>query len=148
MENVYTEDNKALFKTFLNTIRYEDLILNLGQFAGWFIVFVTPVHAVMSGIIFLAVSDLCTALWVSFKKSQPITSVGLRKTINKIIAYEMAVVLSYVVETVFQLGVPIVRLVAGLVAVTELKSNLENLSYITGLDYWKKIVDYLNFKKK
>jgi len=102
----------------------------------------------MAGIVFLCFSDLVTALWFVIKSKQSITSIGLRKTINKLLAYEIAVVLSYVVENVFQLGVPVVRLIVGLIAVTEFKSNLENLYKITGLDFWQKVVDYMNFKKK
>jgi len=137
-----------MVKNLFHTIKYEDFFLAMSQLFGWLIVFISPVRAVMTAIMFLAVTDLITALWVVIKKQEKVTSVGLRKTINKILAYEIAVVLSYTVETVFQLGVPVVRLIAGLIAVTELKSNLENLYYITGLDYWQKIVDYMNFKKK
>lgn len=137
-----------MVKNLFHTIKYEDFFLAMSQLFGWLIVFISPVRAVMTAIMFLAVTDLITALWAVLKRQEKVTSVGLRKTINKILAYEIAVVLSYVVETVFQLGVPVVRLIAGLIAVTELKSNLENLYYITGLDYWQKIVDYMNFKKK
>ena len=137
-----------MVKNLFHTIKYEDFFLAMSQLFGWLIVFISPVRALMTAIMFLAVTDLITALWVVIKKQEKVTSVGLRKTINKILAYEIAVVLSYTVETVFQLGVPVVRLIAGLIAVTELKSNLENLYYITGLDYWQKIVDYMNFKKK
>lgn len=137
-----------MIKNLFNSIKYDDIALILVQLFGWLIVFISPVKSIMTGIVFLCFSDLVTALWFVIKSKQAITSIGLRKTINKLLAYEIAVVLSYVVENVFQLGVPVVRLIAGLIAVTEFKSNLENLYKITGLDFWQKIVDYMNFKKK
>ena len=137
-----------MIKNLFNSIKYDDIALILVQLFGWLIVFISPVKSIMTGIVFLCFSDLFTALWFVIKSKQAITSIGLRKTINKLLAYEIAVVLSYVVENVFQLGVPVVRLIAGLIAVTEFKSNLENLYKITGLDFWQKIVDYMNFKKK
>lgn len=136
-----------MFKNLINSIKYDELFLGISQFAGWFVVFISPVHSILTAIFFLCFSDLITALWAVHKNNGKITSIGLRRTVNKLLAYQIAVILSYVVESIFQIGVPVVRLVAGLIAVTELKSNLENLYKITGLDYWQKIVDYMNFKK-
>ena len=147
MLQLYKEKILFFLKNIIAHIKFDDLFLAISQFAGWLIVFVSPIHAIMTAIVVLVISDLITALWAVIKNKQKITSIGLRRTINKLLAYELAVILSYVVETVFGLGAPVVKLVAGLIAVTELKSNLENLALITGLDFWQKIADYMNFKK-
>lgn len=114
---------------------------------AWTLVFLAPVREAMIGVTFLVFIDLITGIWRSKRAGQAVTSWGLRRTVSKTIAYQAALITSYVTETVFMPGLPIVKAVAGLIAVTELKSNLENLHAITGVDFWQRILDTLRGKK-
>lgn len=135
-------------KSFYHNLDTDEIFIIFSKLIGWLLIFTNPLQSIMGAIVFLAIADLITAIWAAVKNKKKFGSYSLRKTVNKILAYEVAVVLSYVVENVFNLGIPVVRLVAGLIAVTELKSNLENLYHITGLDYWEKILEYTRIKKK
>lgn len=135
-------------KNIYHNLDADEIFVIFSKLIGWLLIFINPLQSIMGAIVFLAIADLVTAIWAAIKNNKRFGSHSLRKTVNKILAYEVAVVLSYVVENVFNLGIPVVRLVAGLIAVTELKSNLENLYHITGLDYWQKILEYIRLKKK
>lgn len=117
------------------------------RMAAWCAVFIAPIRAAMLGVTFLVLSDLITGIWRAKKDGTPITSWGLRRSVSKTLAYQAVLLTSFVTETVFLSGLPIVKAVAGLIAVTELKSNLENLHAITGVDFWSRIVDALRGKK-
>lgn len=93
----------------------------------------------MGAVCFLVCADLITGIWASVKRGEKFTSWGLRKTASKVLAYELAVVLAFVIESNFLTFLPLVKTIAGFIAATEGKSGLENLSKITGIDLWSSI---------
>ncbi len=86
----------------------------------------------MIAVGFLVIGDLITGVWASLKRGEKFSSARLRQTIIKSLGYQMAIVLSYVTESQLIPEVPLLKVVAGLIASTELVSSLENLSSITG----------------
>jgi hypothetical protein len=51
-------------------------------------------------------------------------------------------------EIVFFPQIPIANITSGYIAFVEFKSNIENISSITGLDIWKALIDKIqNFRK-
>lgn len=99
-----------------------------------------PVREVMIAVGVLVLADLVTGIMASRKEKQPITSTGLKKTVGKTLAYQSAIIVGFVMEHYLLQGVPVVRVVAGLIAITEGKSFFENLKRITGIDVWSEVL--------
>ena len=92
-----------------------------------------PVHTSVVAVLALPLIDLILALLVARKTKQPVTSAGMKRTVAKILVYETATLLAFVVET-YLTGpvVPACRIVTGLTGLTELKSCLEHLDELSG----------------
>ena len=41
-------------------------------------------------------------------------------------------------------GIPVAKITAGYIGLTEFKSNLENISEGTGIDIWNYVIDEIN----
>lgn len=82
---------------------------------------------------FLVLGDLVTGIWAAVKRGEPFSSAKLRQTVTKTLGYQLAIVLSYVTESQLMPEIPVLKVVAGLIASTELVSALENLASITGV---------------
>lgn len=107
-----------------------------------------PIKAIMLAALALIVIDLITGLWRAKKTGENITSSGIRRTITKIVAYELALIAGLIMEQYLLGGsMPVIKLVAGLIAMTEGKSVLENLSEITGVDLVKAVMDKIQGSK-
>lgn len=126
----------------------QDGMMSAGEFflrcAGWILIFLAPTQEAMTGVSFLVFANLLTGIWKSRKlHDQGLSGWGLWKSATKAVGYQMALVITYTAETVFMPGVPLTRAVAGFIAATELKSSLQNLSQITGIDLWQRVLDLL-----
>jgi hypothetical protein len=77
------------------------------------------------------------------KRGELITSAGFRRSISKLLIYELALILAFLAEHYMIDLLPITKMVSGLVAVTELKSIYENLDSIGGGDLLKSIISKL-----
>jgi len=113
----------------------------------WVGLFLVPIQATMLSIGVLVLLDLITGLWAAHKNGEVITSQGIRRTVSKTLAYQMAVIASFIMEQQFLMGIPVVRVVSGLIAVTEFKSLMENITKITGLDFMKEMIGKFQGKK-
>ena len=95
-----------------------------------------PVQTVLLGTVILVLADLATGIWASRRQGVPITSDRLGRSIRKLFVYLTAVVTAQVAEVwMLDGGVPLVKVVAGLICSTELLSNYENLTRISGVDF-------------
>ncbi len=101
----------------------------------WVGVLLLPIHASMEAVMLLVVADLFTGMWAAKKRGEMITSWGMRKTVSKVLAYEIAIILAYILEVNFLTFLPAVKTISGFIAATEFKSCMENLSKITGLNF-------------
>jgi phage-related holin len=119
------------------------LKLLLTAFGSWLLAFVLPSAAFLIFTTVLVFADLLTGTMAAKHRGEIIHSRGLRRSIVKIVLYFTAILLSEGFETVFVLGIDISYMVAGLIAVTEFKSNLENIGQVTGIDIWSKIAEKL-----
>ena len=99
---------------------------------AYLLLHVLPIaHFIMIGVV-LVVSDWFTGVWAAIKRNEKITSGGLRRTVEKVVMYTLAICLVLVVETAFFGTNYVVALVAMYISFVELFSNLENISNITG----------------
>lgn len=109
------------------------------RFGAWAVAFMMPMQTVMYGVIFLTVANFLTALWKAKHQGTKFVWAGLMHSIFKTVAYQAAITVTYVSETIFFNGLPVTQVVGGFIAVNELKSSLENLHAVTGLDFWSNI---------
>lgn len=103
-----------------------------------------PIKALIIAVLVLTLGDLITGIWVAIKNKEPITSAGLRRSISKIVVYELCLLLGYVAEH-YLIGdlLPVSKLLAGMVGAVEMKSILENANIIGGVDIFKSLIDKL-----
>lgn len=103
-----------------------------------------PIHTVMLSVGFLIFADLVTGVWAATKRKEKISSALLRRTVSKIVVYQLAVICGFIVEQ-FLIGgvIPISKIVSGVIGMVELKSMLENCSNIFGEDVFSLILKKL-----
>lgn len=118
-----------VMKSFLESIALSILIV----FA--------PIKATLLAVLALIVADFITGIIAAYKRKEPITSAGFKRSIGKIFLYEVALALSFMVHQ-YLTGdlLPADKLVAALIGVTELKSVLENLDSISGTSFLQTII--------
>lgn len=112
--------------------------------ATWVTIFMAPARATMVAVGFLVLGDLVSGIWASHKRGEKFSSSKLRQTVIKTLGYQLALLLAFVTENVLLPELPVLKVVAGLIAGTELISAMENLSAITGVplgDLVKKMFD-------
>jgi hypothetical protein len=95
-----------------------------------------PVRPVMIAAGVLIVLDMITGMLASRKQGERITSSGLKKTVGKMFLYQSSIVVGFLMEHYLLEGIPVVKVIAGIIALTEGKSFFENVHRITGIDFW------------
>ena len=98
----------------------------------------------MIGVGVLTLLDLITGLLAAKDK---ITSQKLSRTVAKVMWFQLAILISRLFELVFIPGVPVAKLTAGYIGLTEFKSNMENIASATGVDIWNYIIEYIQKHK-
>jgi len=111
------------------------------------LVIIAPVQAVMLTVGVLVIIDVVTGVWAAFKRSELIKSAILRRTVSKMIIYQIAIISGFLIQQyVLQNEVPITKVVAGFISLVELKSILENSNTILGRDIFKTLIKKLGSK--
>lgn len=129
-------------------LEWQPVLAWLAKAFAWTVFFTAPTHASMLAIIVLVAVDLLVGVWASAKEGKKITSFGLRRTVTqKIFPYQTAVLCAHLLEVQFLPMLPLMKALAGFIAVTESKSIFENLGRITGLDFWTVIRERLQSQK-
>jgi len=108
------------------------------------LVIIAPIQAVMLTVGVLVLIDVVTGVWAAFKRSELIKSAALRRTVSKMIIYQIAIISGFLIQQyVLQNEVPITKVVAGFISLVELKSILENSNTILGHDIFKTLIKKL-----
>ena len=103
-----------------------------------------PIKAIILVTGILIFSDLITGIIASKKREIKVDSAALRRTVTKICVYHAAILLGFLVETFMIHGIiPVSKIAAGLIAVVEMKSILENLDIINGHPLFKTLIQKL-----
>jgi uncharacterized membrane protein len=106
-----------------------------------------PIHAVIVSVGVLVMGDLVTGVWAAYKRGEEIKSSGLRRTLSKLVVYNIAIISGFMVQQyMIEDLVPIVKIIAGVIGLVELKSILENANKITGVDLFKEVIARLGSK--
>lgn len=103
-----------------------------------------PLHPALISVMVLPLVDLVLGLLGAKKAGLPITSAGLKRTVAKVFMYELATILAFITES-YLLGslVPVVKMITGLIGMTELKSCLEHLDELGGQPLFASILTKL-----
>ena len=108
---------------------------------GWITSFILPVAPFLSFTSALVLCDLYTGTRAARKRAEKIHSKGLKRTVEKLIVYFIAILLSEGMIRTFELPFNITYVVAFAIALTEFKSNIENIEEISGVNIWTVIRD-------
>lgn len=119
----------------------------LGKLALVIFAALAPIHAVIVSVGVLVVTDLITGVWAAIKRKEPISSAALRRTVSKMVIYQIAVISGFLVQQYLISDlVPVVKIVAGVIGLVELKSILENADKITGVSIFQEALKKLGSK--
>lgn len=95
-----------------------------------------PIKATLITVMVLSMVDLIAGIKASKRRrgKRRITSAGLKRTVIKVLVYELVIVLGFLVEQ-YMTGdlVPVVKVLAGYIGLTELISVMENIELATGM---------------
>lgn len=103
-----------------------------------------PIHSLMIATGCLIIIDLITGVWRAIKAKERVTSNKLRRTLSKIVSYQLCLITAFILETYIVQGVPFIKITAGLVSLTEGKSIFENLHKITGINILSSLKKFFN----
>ena len=123
-------------KQILNILNASDNVDFLMKFVIWFLAILVPLYDVAGALILLIIIDLITGIIASFKNSVNFQWAKIFNTFNKLIIYCLILLAAWVIESKIIPSIPFMRLVAGFLALTELRSILENFKNIFGIDAW------------
>lgn len=99
-----------------------------------------PIYAVMLVTGFLIVCDLITGMMAAMKRKEKINSSAFRRTVSKIAIYQIVIMSAFLVEVYMLKGaLPISKIAASIVGITELMSIVENAETVYGQPIFKKI---------
>lgn len=100
-----------------------------------------PIKASLIAAMLLTGLDLVSGILAAKKRKEPITSSGLKRTVVKILVYEVCIMLAYLVERYLTQGfLPACNIATSFVGITELKSVLENIEDIAGMPILKMLI--------
>lgn len=108
-----------------------------------------PAKGMILATLALILVDLITGVVAAYKRKEPITSAGLRRTITKLFVYGSAVLIAFLAQQ-YLTGpeIPVANITAGFVGLTETLSCLENINEIGDNGLLKALLDKLNSQNK
>lgn len=113
-------------------------------------VYLDSVHNVLIGVTVIVCLDFITGIMAARARKEKINSHGLRRTITKTFVYQSSIVVAMILEKYLLQGVPVIKVVSTLIALTEAQSFFENVEDCTGINFYEKILNKLHggvFKK-
>ena len=94
-----------------------------------------PIQSVMIVVAVLIGADFVTGIMKAYKLKEPITSRAMARSIYKMLSYQLLVITGFLMEKyLIQDILPVTKMLAGLIGITEFKSIAENVAAMTGLD--------------
>lgn len=104
--------------------------------------FLAPMATVIFAVMFLIFVDLVTGILASLKEKQRITSSAMSRTIAKTFVYCTTIIVTHVVHKYLLVGFdfPVESIVSGFIALTEMKSILENMDRMSNHSVLKDLI--------
>lgn len=92
-----------------------------------------PIKAVILTVGILILVDLATGIWAAKNRNEKVSSAAMRRTISKMLIYQLTVISGFLLEHYILDGIiPVSKIVAGVIGMVEFKSILENANTIVG----------------
>lgn len=105
-----------------------------------------PVQAAVVTVFGLVLLDCVTGVLASRKKGLPITSARLKDSVVKMLVYQAAIVLAFIIEKYLVSGMHLTNIASSYVGLVELLSLNENIEVISGQHLLAGLID--KFKQK
>lgn len=103
-----------------------------------------PIKSVLLVTGFLIMADLVSGIMAAKKKGEEITSAGIRRTLTKLLVYNLAIISGFLVQQyIVDDFLPMTKVIAGVISLVELKSILENLNIVNGQNIFKTVIEKL-----
>ena len=113
------------------------------KFTFWLLALLSPVNGVMVTMVFLILVDFITGAYAAIKNHIPIRSSRIGHTISKFFIYNLVILAAFFLEKHIVKEVPFLKIIAGFIAITEIKSILENYNEIYGVNPFKALVNLI-----
>lgn len=132
---------KTQFYLLVFTIKQELLTL-LTIICSFFL----PISGILGLLFALILADTATGIWKAKHLKEKITSRKLSAVISKLVLYELAVVLFYLIDyyilndiilTFFSVPLMLTKILALVLASIEVMSINENFKIVKGIDIWQ-----------
>jgi hypothetical protein len=102
----------------------------------------SPIVPLMLTVGFLIAVDFVMALYKAHKKKEKITSRKMYNSVPKIFIYNLMIISVFLLEKyIIQSGIPIEKVAATAIGLTEIKSVMESFYSLTGIDLLDKFKD-------
>ncbi|WP_299766876.1 phage holin family protein [uncultured Dokdonia sp.] len=109
----------------------------------WLCAILAPVQGMIVTMIFLIIVDFITGSYASFKNGVAICCYRIMHTISKFFIYNLVILAAYFMEMHILQEIPLLKIIAGFIAIAEIKSILENFSKIYGVNPLKAFTNLL-----
>lgn len=118
--------------------------------------FFLPVSGILFLIAFAIVVDTITGIWKSRKLGLPITSRGLSAIVSKLFLYELACILTYLIDKFilndiilqfFSVPLMVTKILSLVLVSIEVMSISENYKAVKGIDLWQAMKNLLTRAK-
>lgn len=103
-----------------------------------------PIKGMIITVFISIIVDLITGILAAKKRGEKITSAALRRSVSKLLIYETALLVSFLVETyLLSDSIPITKLVGGILGSVEMLSIYENLNVVSGNNLFGRLISLL-----
>lgn len=109
----------------------------------WLLALLSPVNAIMITIVFLIVVDFITGIYAAYKYRKPIKSSRIGHTVSKFFIYNLVILSAFFLEQYIVDEIPFLKIIAGFIAIAEIKSILENYNTIYGVNPFKALINVI-----
>lgn len=143
--NFFHADAKRVMKY----LEIDNLILAMsGLIANYLYPFLMPIKSFLILTIALVACDTITGIMAADKRGEKISSKGIRRTVQKIVAYFIAILLAEGMRIVFMREVQVPYFIALIIAIAEFKSNIENIEHVSGHSIWDMLKSKMKINEK
>lgn len=110
-------------------------------FSFWLFTLLAPLNGVIITVALLIVVDFITGSYASYVNKKPIEGKRIGHTVSKFFIYNLVIISAYFLEKEIVSEVPFLKVIAGFIAIAEIKSILENYNKIYGVNPFKALIN-------
>lgn len=115
----------------------------LSHISFWLLTLIAPLKGVIFTVILLILVDFITGSYASYVSDIPVSSRRIGHTISKFFIYNLVIIAAYFLEKHIVNEIPCLKIIAGFIAITEIKSILENYTKIYGANPFKLLMHFI-----